>query len=351
MTPAPAPLRSRRPPRAGRSRGIALLVVLGMLIFFAAVIASQTLLARLARVGAGVHVERSACRYAAESALADALWEVLNQRRSGATAPTPAGTSPGSGNAAANPTPWIADGRPRQQTNADFRLDLRVLDANSGLNLGGPLPGTRLRRLLAQGGGDADTALDSFLDSLDDYADTDNLARLHGHEKDAYRNDGVPGLPRNAHILCRDEIYWLPHLHALPGALVTPLGAVPPLANFVPIGPYPAVANPPRPSFYTIPLPLLQALANLEDADLQRVAEARQAYYDAGSSVQDSLGDLYGRLTPCVSFGATALCTFDIRARTADGQVQRRLEATLDVTRLTGPGLYKYLTWWEYACY
>lgn len=343
-------------------RGMALVVVLGVVAMLTVLAASLGLLASVARLDSHVFTARVAARYQAESAQALVTWMVLSDRAAGG-APAPVGQRA----AAASPEDlarlaWRADGAHRPLTLAPaLQAQYRLQDANSGWEVGSLAAVDRLAQAYATApgsapGGAASPALQddlaSFFDSLRDYLDGSPLRRLHGAKAADYATLGRPGAPRGGPLVDRAEVYWVPHVEALLGVPASEAAGRPPvpagLLRVVAPQHQPALPTG-QPSFFAAAPAQLQHLAGLSDAELAQVLSARRRWQQEQVPVQEGLGELYPRLASAFSFSESGVYTLVITA-TGEGHFTRRLTTTVDLRQLpTGGNLpQQYLCAWEY---
>ena len=101
---------------------------------------------------------------------------------------------------------FLADGTEHTVTAGERTVSVRIFDAVAGLDLAGRNPARQLTNpKLAK-----DEPREELIARLEDYADSDDLAKPGGMESQHYRSAGVPVLPRNRPLQFREELLWLP---------------------------------------------------------------------------------------------------------------------------------------------
>ena len=360
----PAAIAASAPPRSAHRRGIALLVVLGVVTLVALIVAMLSTAARVSNIGSRVNCDRIRLRYAAESALSQALWLGLLERD--LPDPTlrpmqpriPGETVPleHKADGRTDEERWLPDGTVRAWQADDVALAVRLLDASRGFDLSGALPGGRLRsefaRLTTNPGEPLSDELDAFCDVLDDYADTDDLTHLKGMEKEDYARLDLSGFPRNHALQFREEAYWLPGLAALlpvAGGEADPRAGLP--ADLLRIIPPSRARFPGAPSFLTSSPAMVQRQVGLTDAELAVALAARERWRRDRVALPDGLGDLFPRVAGRMNLQYGRVWTIEVTARLAGTDFRRRLVATVDSRRLFVSGQLPYVTYWERVVY
>ena len=105
---------------------------------------------------------------------------------------------------------------------------------------------------------------------LGDYTDANDTATLNGAEKDYYRRNKCPGLPRNAPMQYIDELAYVPGTAAF-----FPTDANGNYVALQPIAPNGMPVNIFAPNLYSTPVRWLASIAKLDEKDEKLLEEAR----------------------------------------------------------------------------
>jgi len=327
----------RRPGRAAE-RGVALMLVLGFLAVAALLIVHLATLSQVSALESHSQTTRRRLRYAAESAAELACWRTLIFRS------RHPGILPGvAGGALTDLDPedvWLADGAPHvMPAGENERMVVRVFDADSGLDLSGPSPGARLKRLPAfqQLNDEEDAGLAQFLDTLDDYVDPDDFVRLHGKERDDYAAEGWPDMPRNRPMQMREEGFWIEGIATVFGGSprdgdaggaaarirIDDLRVIPPRGV--------AFKRQTKPSLFSASPSLIRALlSDVTDSDIALIRDAIREWYTNRTPLSQSLPpDLFARLRARFSFTESGVVRIQVAAES--GEVRFRFTLVRDI--------------------
>ena len=338
-----------------KARGIALLLVVGMLFVMAVMAAHLVAVSEVAADEAHIAATRSRLRYTAESAADRAFWLLVADRRQYASRALGLGPTARPDAAAES---WMTDGVPHEIVLDDFRAVVEVADADAGLNVADP-SGASLDTLKTL---DADwnEALSRFKDLYIDYADANDSRRLSGGEREDYAAAGWPDLPRNSGLRCREEFFWLPGageilarfaaaVAADAAGAASATGAAPaaPKNSEAPPEPisldrlriippaninFPATANP---SFFSSSPPILQKRAALTPEELATVLEARQRWTETQLPLADSLDvPLMQRLRRVFSFRESGVAVIQVTALSENNDVRLLFRCARDLRTL-----------------
>ena len=312
-------------------RGIALIMVLGMLavatVMTAHLAATSTVTGRAAKVAA-LH---SRLLYEAESAAERAYWLWLADRRAYPRDHVNLAMPPSERESGAGDAVWRADGRQHELQRDDSRLQVRLLDADRGLDVSGKQAARQIRNELLAGVNEEDIErqdrIDTFADILGDYVDADDFVRLRGMEVDDYLTEGVSYLPRNGPLQFREEVLWLPEAAVVLGRgqaenfQLETLRLVPPEGRKFP--------GRNKPSFFSSSPGFIAATANLNQAELRAVWRARDRSLNEGVPLIEALEPaLYSRLMGKFSLKESGVVTVVVTAASKDGLVRRVLHTT-----------------------
>ncbi|MFA5206053.1 MAG: hypothetical protein WC708_16775 [Lentisphaeria bacterium] len=341
-------------PRRYRQRGIALVVVLGMLAVLAVLATHAAVLSQITAAEAKVAVNRGRLFYAAESAADRAFWLLLWDRRRYPNRGLGADLSMRENDSV---EPWLMDGRTHSWDGPIGAVAVTITDANRGLDVSGTAPESALKsRLPASDEHDRQQELTEFLDLLGDYADVDNNRRLYGREEDDYEGPGGASLPRNGPLQFREELFWLDGLPAvLAAARGTDVAAdAPPVRldeddfRIVP----PSGSSFPGGRLSSFP-PSAEELQRYfpEAKDQERLQEGISRWLNTGEPLDQAVpADLLTRLQEHFSFQESGVAVITVTARSGNDAVRRTLRVTRDCRTLrNGNTPQPTLVYWEHV--
>lgn len=340
------------PSCATDERGVALIMVLGVLAAVGIMAAHVAIVSEVIAREAKVAADRGQLRYAAESAAARAFWLLAADLAQYPNDHNQVGLREVE-NQGTEEERWIMDGRSHEMSAMEFVVRVSIRDANSGLDFSGKNVRANLEAALRpddtiEAGEQAET-IDKFLDVLADYVDPDDYEHLHGKEYELYEEEGLPGMPRNGPIQFRGEILWLEGFTeavtgAEPGGHAVHTNAqairiVPPTGfSFTGTGSrrstrrrttYRSSRRSGKPSFFGSPPQLIRQLAGLTEAELTSVLRARDRWEEDGIPLTDSLDpELLSVLQSRFSFDESGVATIEVTATAADGAIHRALRVT-----------------------
>ena len=185
--------------RKRRERGVALVTVMALIASIGVLVASAVAISQYsaAETDTFASLQRSALE--AESAANRTLCLLLADRAKNADRRLGAETD-------GTAERFLADGTEHTVTAGERTVSVRIFDAVAGLDLAGRNPARQLTNpKLAK-----DEPREELIARLEDYADSDDLAKPGGMESQHYRSAGVPVLPRNRPLQFREELLWLP---------------------------------------------------------------------------------------------------------------------------------------------
>lgn len=295
---------------------MALVVVMGTAAVAAVMAAHVMLISETVAREAAVASERQALRYDAEGAADRAFWMHLVDRR--LVADRSLGVASPE-REILDAEPWMLDGRPHRLEGT--AATVRLSDALQGISFAGPQPAQELRDLADPTDTERQEAVDVFLDVVADYVDADDLTHLHGLERDGYADAGLAGLPRDAPIEFREEVYWLPGWQDV---LYGPVQVIPPPGiPLTQVGRGPAL-----PPFFSSAPGVLEQRGGFDPAELAMVLEARRLWQEQGVPLDQSLdAALLGQVKARFSLTESPVATIEVEAVSASG-VSRRLSVT-----------------------
>ncbi len=282
--------------------GIALVLVLFMLsVVSVLLIASVTRTQALNRVAAGI-AEHARNRYAAEAAAYVALWnQGENELAQLTSSATPDNTVDMESEDDA-PT-FSLDGRVHDLTIGDVHCRIALADACDGFDPTSENVGDRLKSRMQRADSEIGELINAFCDSLGDYLDGDDFARLNGREASGYnaQSEGIQ-LPRNGPLQYVEEVLWIatPELvELLKSNEVAPVHLLRIFGTPAPAG----VRN--KPSFAGKPIPedagwFWQLLIPLTGEDAGRIASGWQNWRRDGQSSDAEDTALWQQIQPYI---------------------------------------------------
>lgn len=332
-------MKKRRPFRR-RPRGIALVIVLGM-VFLYAVLGSMLVTAgRVSAISERVISERSNVKYSAESATAFAQWMVATYNFN-------------------NPIPkddrdpeevvWSENATISNIELVDLhKATIKVLPVNRGQNIS-KLATDRAKviQTVAFDDSELDEVLNDFFADYLDYTDRDERYSPIGEGREQPDFDVEP-YPRNNQMQFREEIYWIKNIdqfinfhgqytlrEAVPAdsfRLIPPRDA----RGRVPGGVDPTGT---KNDFWSAPIGwlIMQVQGGLTPLDLEAIKECQQRGYSGSEGAENCLGfELFELLNQHVSFDRQqgVVFTLDVTATTEDGTISRRIQSTMNLKNI-----------------
>ncbi len=294
-------------------RGMALVMVLGVLAVTMLMVAHIMTICELASKDAYVAAERSLMRYEAESAVARTFWMHLvdrnyfSNRKMGSEDDSRVGT--------VSFEPYMADRRPHEPFE---RATTYIGTVEKSISL------TNTSSFKANVDvDDTDTLeiINDFLDVLGDYTDTDSARKFAGMEQDDYDAEGIPSLPRNGAIQFREELYWMPGWQ---DAVIGEVTIVPPRGKS--FSSSSSSNSTTKPSFFSASAADIQRLLDLSDAELETVLDAREQWMLNGTTLEDSLSaDLLLNIQNQFNFNESNVAEYIASVKSPDGSFRQIL--------------------------
>lgn len=329
-------------------RGVALITVLLTLAFLfvlvTAIVATGDLTYRMTISSARSH--RSA--YIAESKLTRTMWNIVyefkkygNNRRLGFQ--DELGTEEQE-----DEERFWADGNPHIYKLDDKTVTVVIEDANKGFDFSGNITSTKIAEILrliklpAEATEDEKEPVQFFIDKLVDYTDRNDLFRENGLEREEYEEQYGFDLPRNAPIEFSEEVLWIPGIE---DALFAQKDYIEDdfsernfnfkVGDYLRVVPYRGKSFPrnSRPNFFSATDYQIMHLGELEPGELDEVIEARTAWYNEGANLQDSIPELYSRLSRVFSFTESKIYRIRIQVSSEDGSATVNSETIIDLDR------------------
>jgi hypothetical protein len=260
------------PTGADRQRGMALMLVLGVLATVLLMVAHLMTVAEVIAKEAKVAALRAEMRYQAEAAADTSFWMLLTDRRLFANRKL--GQSLEAREAVSDFEPWMVDRRAHAFDNDTCYVYLQAAEQAFIV--------TKPDTLKDNVDPDDQEKLDEiseFIDVLNDYTDRDDLKKLYGKEVDDYAADGFPTLPRNNAMQFREELYWLPNWQ---NCVVGEVSVIPPRnINYV--------MGKNKPSFFSASEDYVKQVLDLGDNEWGAIEQAREEWANNGTPLEDSL--------------------------------------------------------------
>lgn len=186
-----------------RSRGVALVVVLWVLVLLAVIAGNFAYIIRVELSAARNQVELAQARALVDAGIQRALYERLKP--------------------AADPTRWIDDGRPYEFQLEEGRVRVSIHSEAGKIDLNGA--GPELMLALLQSVGVPDPAATALRDAILDWRDPDSTRRPAGAEAADYLQAGLDHLPANAPFVNIEELQQVmgmtPEIYARVAPMVT----------------------------------------------------------------------------------------------------------------------------------
>ncbi len=327
-------VRKQGPKNSHNEQGSALVAVMAVIAVLSVMVAHLTVSSEIAAREARVLATRTSLRYSAESAAERGFWMLLADRREfgsqqlGTLQPLELGES----------ERWLADGSLNRLEYGDHTVEVKLLDANRGLDVSGSNPGEQLQSFLQlkTEGLEQVEQVNRFLAVLLDYVDRDpeTTRRLHGKTRADYEAEGWPDLPRRGPLREREELIWIDGVAEIvemlrPGAEVSEfmetIRLIPPPDRSFP--------DRDRPSFFSSSHLLVQQLAGLNEEEMERLSMAYGEWREMRGNFFDYLEpDLAARVRGNFSFSEPRVVTVMAKARSHDNLMQRQIKMTRSVT-------------------
>jgi hypothetical protein len=218
----------------------------------------------------------------------------------------------------------MLDGR-QHSPDPDTRVRVALLDATRGIDVSGNSPASELGDRLDDTIDDPEDneRVRAFLAVAADYVDSNDLRREpYGKERADYEDEGFWDFPRDGQLMFREEVYWLDGWQdVLHGSvqLIPPKGihAV-------------KVSNRRKPFFSSSPASI-KAVLRLDNSELAQVLEARRAWRQQLTPLDESLdADLLARVRAAFSFAESGLATIEALAESHIAGISRKMRLTLN---------------------
>ncbi len=322
---------------SGNDKGIALIIVLGVVSLFTVLSGMLITSSKGAAIGSKITSERSRLKYAAESATAFTQWMVMTYNFNNPTRDQVQDDS--------EEETWFADGSEHQLELVDGVVgSVRVYDVNRGWNIG--KLSSEKNDIVGRFTEDDDEmrdAIEEFFAVYQDYIDKDDLRRHpdFGMEIDDYKQAGLEGFPRNGNLNFREEMYWIKNVEILvPRLQQLQIGTALPDDLFrtpAPPGIRDSVANTAY-SFWSAPMSWIESkvVGGISGSERELIRKCRSFGFVNEATIQECLGfELYGKLKGIrgLSFNPrnTTVFTIDTTVNLPGTGITRRMVSTMDL--------------------
>lgn len=324
-----------------REKGIALIMVLGLLsvmtlLIGAAVASSQTL-----RFSTASITQMNNSVYYNESAMNRTIWLLMNDRTL-----FPDRSLKPENMQLIRRERFRADGMEHFIRSGGITLEVKIFDMNSGINISGFNPASAFSYLnqVISKKGESTQSLDHFKNRLLDYIDSDDLLRGGSMEKTDYESLGRAPLPRNAVMQFREEILWIPGCwnYATPDedGILSCISLIPPRGLHFPGG---------RPNFFSASSRLIQDKCDFSEHELLAVLNCRKQIASGKATAEEAFRHfplLFETLKKQFSLIESNYYTLVIRPSAKEQEIPRRtLLVSLAVSTFSGNRTIPFYQW------
>lgn len=266
------PIPTHNPCHDDRQRGMALMLVLGVLAATLVMVVHLMTVTEIIAKEAKVASLRSEMRYQAEAAADTGFWMLLTDRRLFANRRL--GQSLDDRLAVSDFEPWMVDRRTHAFDDDTCMVYLQA--AEQAFIVTKP---DALKDYIDPQDSEKLEEISAFIDVLNDYTDIDDMKKLNGWEADDYAAEGTPTLPRNNAMQFREELYWLPNWR---NCVVGEVTIIPPKNITYTMGKT-------KPSFFSASEDYIKNALNLTDSDWEAIEHARDEWANHGTPLEESL--------------------------------------------------------------
>lgn len=244
---------------------------------------------------------------------------------------------------------FSADAKPHIYNIDGKTITVVIEDANKGFDFSGNIAATKkdeimkLIKLPPESTEDEKKPINMFIDRLIDYTDrNDSLSGEDSLERDDYEQQYGFDLSRNAPLEFAEEVLWIPGIEAALFAQKAYFEGSYDMENFnlkvsdyLRVVPYRGRSFPrnSKPSFFASTDYQILTLAELEQSELEQVIEARKAWYNESVSLQDSIPEIYKKLSRVFSFTESKIYRIRIQVSNDDDSAMVNSEAVIQLDR------------------
>ena len=193
--------------RKKSERGVALIMVLGLMLTISFFVATAVTLSQYSEMESGTYSSFAYSAHLAEGAANRIYWYLLNDCKKHPSRQIV------SNNLEDSEERYQADGRNHYLNNYNGRtLKIQVLDAVSGIDISEKTITREFTPLLKNQPEDSKERLymEDLQNRILDYIDNDDLIRQDSLERQDYLSLGILHLPRNDRLQYREELFWIP---------------------------------------------------------------------------------------------------------------------------------------------
>ena len=324
-----------------QERGIALITVLLSLALISVIVTSVSIAGNITyRVGL-VNVKSISNKYAAESRMTRAIWDMVYEVKTHTNRKL--GFKSELDTEEEGEERFFADGRPHVYETEDKIITVKYEDANKGFDFSGTINSTKIRviKAMIKLPFEADPEpVDNFIDKLIDYTDRNDLFRDEGAERDQYMEDFGYDLPRNGPLEYSEEALWIPGieeaLFAQKEYLETDIENFDfNISDYLRVVPYRGQSFPKtsKPNFFSSTDYQIMIYADLDEAELSEVIDAKRLWYEESVNLQESIPELYSRLTRFFSFSESKVYRIQVQVSEIDTGAAVNNEVILKLDR------------------
>ncbi len=269
--------------RKNNESGIALITVLCLLMVVMLLAASAVALSQYAEMDSNTYSSFTRSTYVAEGAANRVYWLILNDRKKYPQR----NISPDENTINTEGERFIADGTPRvlkDYNGQDITYEIR--DAVSGMDMSGSMPQRDLISIMSgmQRGSAEWQKVETISNKLQDYVDTDDIARNNSLEFKEYQSLELYNLPRNRPFQYREEILLIPGIREL--CQPDEHGRMTTIRLIAPQGLSPVSG---RPSLYSTPVDQIAERCRLSAIETEQLKEAFKLWTSDKKPLKDSL--------------------------------------------------------------
>ena len=239
--------------------------------------------------------------------------------------------------------PYVPDSQQRYHENEYSKINFKIKDAMTGLPLWDSSQTLLVKQLadqFIQSNEEMADEINRYFVKLKDYQDLDDIPQVNGGDEGELYDS--PLLPRNGSIQFIEELLWVPqelyqgNLYDALGLSLSYAGQIDEIIQ-VPttIGKVKALRSRfRRPSFLLSSNESIATKLQLTAQEKGLVVEAKKAWREEKTPLQQGLGELYSRLSKHYSFSVSNIYSIVQEARNRDNLSPVILKTTVDINRI-----------------
>jgi hypothetical protein len=323
-------------------QGMALITVLLSLSLMMVIVTSISVAGNITyRVGL-LNLKSLRNHYVAESKMSRAVWDLVYDVRIHSNRKLGFQSELGEGEDI-DEERFYADARPHVTRLEDKIITVKYEDANKGFDFSGTINSTKIKviKAMIKLPFEADPEpVDDFMDKLIDYTDRNDLHREEGAEREQYEDLSGFDLPRNGPLEYAEEALWIPGieeaLFAQKEYLEQDLSQLSfKISDYLRVIPYRGVSFPKstKPNFFASTDYQIMLYAELEDEEFKEVLEAKKQWYEEKISLQETIPELYGKLSRVFSFNESKIYRIQVQVAEIDSGAAVNKEIILKLDR------------------